>query len=93
MVYRFMLNKEQCRAARGWLGVTQDELAASTGVAQKTIARFETGAVIPQDRTLRDLKRGLEEMGIEFLFEGARGVGVRLRSDVDPPSAKPQRKM
>ena len=80
-----MLNKEQCRAARGWLGMTQDELASATGVAQKTIARFETGAVVPHDRTLRDLQRALEEMGIEFLFDGAKGVGVRVRADLAPP--------
>lgn len=87
-----MLNKEQCRAARGWLGVTQDELSAVTGVAQKTIARFETGTVLPHDRTLRDLRRGLEEMGVEFLFEGTQGVGVRLRSGANTLSPKPRRK-
>lgn len=81
MVYLNMLNKQQCRAARGWLGITQTELSAATGVAQKTIARFETGVVVPQDRTLKDIQRSLEEMGIEFLFEGPRGVGVRLSSD------------
>ena len=80
-----MLNKEQCRAARGWLGMTQDELASATGVAQKTIARFETGAVVPHDRTLRDLQRGLEEKGIEFLFDGSKGVGVRVRANLAPP--------
>jgi predicted transcriptional regulator len=73
-----MVNKEQCRAARGWLGITQEELASLSGVAQKTIARFETGAAVPQDRTLRDLQRSLEELGIEFLFEGSKGVGIRI---------------
>ncbi|MCK9913327.1 helix-turn-helix domain-containing protein [Microbacteriaceae bacterium K1510] len=75
-----MLNKEQCRAARGWLGITQDELSSVSGVAQKTIARFETGVAVPQDRTLRDLQRALEELGIEFQFEGSKGVGIRVRS-------------
>lgn len=75
----FLLSKEQCRAARGWLGITQDELSAASGVAQKTIARFETGVVVPHDRTLRDIQRALEEMDVEFLFEGAKGVGVRIR--------------
>ena len=73
-----MLNKEQCRAARGWLGMTQDELGAASGVAQKTIARFETGVVVPQDRTLRDIRRVFEENGIEFEFDGAVGVGLRI---------------
>jgi predicted transcriptional regulator len=75
-----MLNKEQCRAARGWLGMTQDELATASGVAQKTIARFETGVVVPQDRTLRDIRRVFEENGIDFQFEGQIGVGLRINS-------------
>jgi predicted transcriptional regulator len=77
MLNKKLLNREQCRAARGWLGLTQDELSSVTGVAQKTIARFETDVVVPQDRTLMDLQRALEEMGIEFVFEGSVGVGIR----------------
>jgi predicted transcriptional regulator len=83
-----MINKEQCRAARGWLGMTQDDLASLTKVAQKTIARFETGVVVPHDRTLLDLQRALEEMGVEFLFEGAKGVGIRVRIDASRSAGK-----
>lgn len=79
MLNKMLLTKEQCRAARGWLGLTQDELSAATGVAQKTIARFETGVVVPHDRTLMDLQRALEEMGIEFVFDGAVGIGIRAK--------------
>lgn len=74
-----MVNKEQLRAARHWLGLSQEELAAEAGVARRTIAEFETGARQPYDRTLRDLQTALEKHGIEFLFEGARGVGIRVR--------------
>ena len=76
MLNKKLLTKEQCRAARGWLGLTQDELASVTGVVQKTIARFETGVVVPRDRTLMDLQRALEEMGIKFVFDGSVGVGI-----------------
>jgi len=79
MLNKRLLNRKQCRAARGWLGLTQDELSSATGVTQKTIARFETGVVVPQDRTLLDLQRALEEKGIEFVFEGNVGVGIRER--------------
>jgi predicted transcriptional regulator len=79
MLNKRLLNRKQCRAARGWLGLTQDELSSVTGVTQKTIARFETGVVAPQDRTLLDLQRALEEKGIEFVFEGTVGVGIRDR--------------
>lgn len=86
-----MVNAEQIRAARGWLNLSQDELAQRSGVAKRTIARIEQDVSIPYDRTLRDLQSCLEDMGIEFLFDGAKGVGIRLRSDAGFPSAKSRR--
>ncbi|MBS0248399.1 MAG: helix-turn-helix transcriptional regulator [Proteobacteria bacterium] len=74
-----MINERQCRAARAWLGLSQEELAEISKVSARTIAHFEAGNRVPHDRTLRDLQVALEEMGIEFLFEGNKGVGVRLR--------------
>ena len=79
-----MVNREQIRAARAWLGITQQELADAAMVDKKTIARFELGVSVPHDRTLRDLRIALEERGVEFLFEGAVGVGIRRRSRDDP---------
>lgn len=74
-----MVNAEQIRAARGWLELSRDELAEKSGVAKRTIARFEQNLSVPYDRTLRDLQSCLEEMGIEFVFEGAVGIGIRAR--------------
>lgn len=74
-----MVNREQMRAARAWLGMTQQDLADAAMVDKKTIARFESGVSVPRDRTLRDLRIALEERGVEFLFEGAVGVGIRRR--------------
>jgi transcriptional regulator with XRE-family HTH domain len=73
-----MLNAQQIRAARGWLGLSQEELAQLSGVAKRTIARFEQEISVPYERTLRDLQQCLEERGIEFLFDGPRGVGIRI---------------
>ena len=92
MLNKKLLTKEQCRAARSWLGLTQEELASVTGVVQKTIARFETGVVVPRDRTLMDLQRALEEMGIEFVFEGAVGVGIHAQRSVVGTNKPPRRK-
>jgi len=75
-----MLNAEQIRAARGWLGLSQDDLARLSGVAKRTIARFEKDLSVPYERTLRDLQSCLEEKGIEFLFDGSAGVGIRIRA-------------
>ena len=74
-----MLNKEQLRAARAWLGLSQDKVAEISKVASQTIKNFERGASVPYERTLRDIQIALEELGIEFVFDGEEGVGIRLR--------------
>jgi transcriptional regulator with XRE-family HTH domain len=81
-----MLNKEQLRAARGWLGLSQNEVAQMSKVATKTIKNFERGASIPYERTLRDIQKAIEDRGIEFVFDGEEGVGIRLRPPKSPPS-------
>jgi transcriptional regulator with XRE-family HTH domain len=73
-----MLNKEQLRAARAWLGLSQNDVAKISKVASKTIKNFERGASVPYERTLRDIQIALEELGIEFVFEGEEGVGIRI---------------
>jgi ribosome-binding protein aMBF1 (putative translation factor) len=76
-----MINKEQLRAARAWLGLSQEDLASAAKVAKKTIADFERGATIPHERTLRDIEQTLVSLGVEFQFEGSTGVGVRVGSN------------
>jgi predicted transcriptional regulator len=75
-----MVNREQIRAARAWLGITQQELADAALIDKKTIARFELGLSVPHDRTLRDMRLALEARGIEFLFDDQIGVGIRLEA-------------
>jgi ribosome-binding protein aMBF1 (putative translation factor) len=74
-----MINKEQLRAARAWLDMSQQDLATAAKVGKRTIADFERGATIPHERTLRDIEQTLVSLGVEFQFEGAKGVGVRVR--------------
>ncbi|MGA7974244.1 MAG: helix-turn-helix transcriptional regulator [Pseudolabrys sp.] len=75
-----MINKEQMRAARAWLNMSQQDLASAAKVGKRTIADFERGATLPHERTLRDIEQTLEALGIEFLFEGSKGVGIRVRA-------------
>lgn len=82
-----MLNKEQLRAARAWLGLSQNEVAKISKVASKTIKNFERGASLPYERTLRDIQKVLEERGIEFVFDGGEGIGIRIRRGGSPPTA------
>ncbi len=46
-------------------------------VNRKTVADFERGVSVPHDRTLRDLRLVFEEAGIELMFDGARGTGIK----------------
>ena len=73
------ISPQQCRAARGWLGWTLDNLAEASSVSKATLVPFEQGKRLLQTRTARDIRRAFEDVGIEFQFEGARGVGIRMR--------------
>ena len=74
------ISRAQCRAARALLGWTQDDLEAASNVAKKTIADFERDARQPRPRTLTDIRRALEEAGVEFIEPNGGGAGVRLKS-------------
>jgi transcriptional regulator with XRE-family HTH domain len=67
---------QQVRAARAWLDLSQDDLAAKTGITRRAIQDFENGKRTPQPRTLRDFRNALEELGIEFLFIEERAAGI-----------------
>jgi transcriptional regulator with XRE-family HTH domain len=67
----------QLRAARAWLGWSQDELALKSGVSKHSIARYEQGRSLAYDGTLAKLKRTLEAAGISFHTDGAmRGISA-----------------
>lgn len=69
----------QCRAARGLLGWSQDDLAEMSGVSKRTIARFELDGPPPYKRTLNALHSCFGEAGIEFIAENGEGAGLRLK--------------
>lgn len=62
----------QLRAARAWLGWSQDELAIKSGVSKHSIARYEQGRSLAYDGTLAKLKSTLEAAGIRFHYDGRR---------------------
>lgn len=74
-----VLTDGQLRAARGFVGWSQHELAEQSKVSRSTIADFETGKRLPYPRTLEALQRTLEGAGIEFIADIGEGLGVRLR--------------
>ncbi len=71
----------QCRAARALISLSQDELAAASDVAKRTIVNFEGGTAQAYARTVAALRSALEAAGVVFIEENGGGPGVRLRKD------------
>ena len=67
----------QCKAARAFLGWSQNELADKTRVVQKTITDFERGATNPQRRIIEDIEEIFVNAGIKFEND-SEGQGVKL---------------
>ena len=66
----------QVKAARELLKNTQPELAAASGVAQRTLRRFETDEGLIDAANLDKILAELGRRGIEFT--NGTGIGVRL---------------
>jgi transcriptional regulator with XRE-family HTH domain len=74
-----MISSAQCRAARGLLDWSQQELAERARVGVVTVRQLEAGTHQPRRATLEVVRRCLESAGIEFIDENGGGVGLRLR--------------
>jgi transcriptional regulator with XRE-family HTH domain len=74
-----MITSSQCRAARGLLDWTQQELADRAGVGIVTVRQFEGGLNEPRRATLEVIGQALQAAGVEFIQENGGGPGVRLR--------------
>ena len=74
-----MITPSQCRAARGLLDWSQQELAKRAQVGVVTVRQLEADAHEPRRATLDVIRRALEAAGVEFIDENGGGPGVRLR--------------
>ena len=74
-----MINPAQCRAARGLLDWTQQELADAARIGVATVRLFEGSGAESRHATLAVLRRAFESGGVEFIDENGGGPGVRLR--------------
>ena len=78
-----MITPAQCRAARGLLKWTQEDLAERSGVGSLAIFKFEASKTSPHNATLKALKDSFEKAGVVFIAAGEAseptgGPGVRL---------------
>jgi predicted transcriptional regulator len=74
-----MITPEQCRAARGLLDWSQQDLAREAEVGIVTVRQLEAGVNQPRRSTLVVVRRTLEAVGVDFIDENGGGPGVRLR--------------
>lgn len=74
------LTPQQCRAARGLLGWTQEELAERAGVSRSTVRGFENGQHELHRGSAAVIRDALATAGV-ILIDADReaGPGVRLR--------------
>ena len=70
-----MITKEQCRAARNFLGLKQSELASDCGLSKTAITHFESGLFHPRAENMANIRAALEKRGIEFV--GTYGIQKR----------------
>ena len=74
------MSPEQCRAARGWLGWSQQDLAKSASVGLSTVKDFENGNRTPIANNLNALQRAIEAAGISLIFDDKGGpVGLKTK--------------
>jgi predicted transcriptional regulator len=78
-----MISSAQCRAARGLLDWSQQELADRARVGVVTVRQLEAGTHQPRRSTQEVVRRSLESGGVEFIDENGGGVGVRLRKHTE----------
>jgi ribosome-binding protein aMBF1 (putative translation factor) len=74
-----MITPAQCRAARGLLDWTQQELADKAKVGVVTIRQVEAGVAAPRRATLHVIERAFDLAGVELINEDGGGLGVRFR--------------
>jgi transcriptional regulator with XRE-family HTH domain len=80
------LSPEQCRAARGLLNWTQEELADRADVSRSTIRDYENGRHCLHPSTAAQVVAALERGGALLIPTGEAGPGVRLRLPTGSPT-------
>jgi transcriptional regulator with XRE-family HTH domain len=91
-----MITASQCRAARGLLDWTQQELADAARIGVATVRLFESEARGTHHATLAVLKQAFELAGVEFTngdHPGVRLIKIAVATRRSPPLPKGKRSL
>lgn len=84
------ITSAQIRAARALLGLSLDQLAASSGIDAATLRRAEHPEGPPDGDAVARAARALEQVGAIFIAEDVEGAGVRLRKSIAAEGMRPE---
>jgi transcriptional regulator with XRE-family HTH domain len=70
----------QCRAGRGLVAWSQQQLAKAAGVGLSTVRGLETGRHMPIDANMRAIEGALEAAGVAFTNGDEPGVKLVQRA-------------
>jgi DNA-binding XRE family transcriptional regulator len=75
-----LMAAEQSRAARAWLGWSQDELANRAHVSVNTVRNFESGQKQVHFNSIASMQLAIEAAGIRLLLDKmGRAIGIALQ--------------
>ena len=73
-----MMSSEQCRAARGWLDWSQQNLADRASTSLSTVRDFEAGRRTPIKNNLEAMRLAFEMAGVTFQARGDVPLGIQV---------------
>ncbi len=80
-----MLTPGQIRAARGWLGLTQGEVADRAKIGLSTVRDLETERRQISSAMLEAIRTALEAEGVQFTYwSDGKPRGIEAISSSDP---------
>lgn len=84
-----LLTPNQCRAGRGLLDWTQDDLAKQAGISRSTIRGFENGQHALQKASVNAIRAAFERAGLRILdTDPEGGAGVRFAPPLAPSKSR-----
>ena len=77
-----MITPEQCRAARAWLDLKQEELAQAAEVSLSTVRDFEKGRRTPMANNAKAIVAAFERAGLRMVADAqGRPLGIERLID------------